>query len=298
MCGAALVPCSLYKRQVNVCHACGRVGHLADVRHQSKEERSKCHNCGEALPNGAVAHSCTSRCKLYEGDHPTGDRCCSKIFHIPYVVRRRRRQRRNHSDNEANLDEVNNPADMQQEVAERSIPKRRFRSRGRSRSTGRSRSRGRSQTRGRSGSRGRSRSRVKSAADGAGPTAVAMSRSSSRWPGRKMTWADMVGDSGSALTTSKQGKAQPEHVADPRIHTLEKENKALTQEVAELRATLARLEGLILKNTPPPIPQSSGTVVASCTPHERRAVDIETDYDTSDVDDFMSEVSEAPSNAS
>lgn len=113
-----------------------------------------------------------------------------------------------------------------------------------------------------------------------------------------MTWADMVGDSGSAPTTSKQGKAQPEHVADPRIHTLERENKALKQELAELRATLARLEGRLLKNTPPPIPQSSGTVVASCSSHKRRAVDIQTDDDTSDVDDFMSEVSEAPSNAS
>ncbi|KAH7984342.1 hypothetical protein HPB52_019567 [Rhipicephalus sanguineus] len=60
----------------------------------------------------------------------------------------------------------------------------------------------------------------------------------------------------------------------------------------------ARLEGRLLKDTPPPIPQSSGTVVASCSSHKRRAVDIQTDDDTSDVDDFMSEVSEAPSNAS
>lgn len=169
---------------------------------------------------------------------------------------------------------------MHQEVAEGAIPKRRSSSRGRSCSTG------------------RSRSRSKSAADGAGPTEAARSRSSSRQPGKKMTWADMVGDSGSAPTTSKQGKAQPEHVADPRIHTLERENKALKQELAELRATLARLEGRLLKNTPPPIPQSSGTVVASCSSHKRRAVDIQTDDDTSDVDDFMSEVSEAPSNAS
>ncbi|KAH8008956.1 hypothetical protein HPB51_008147 [Rhipicephalus microplus] len=125
-------------------------------------------------------------------------------------------------------------------------------------------------------------------------------RSWSRCPGKKMTWADMVRDSGSAPTTpttSKQGKVQPEHVADPRIHTLERENKALKQELAELKATLARLEGRILKDTPPPIPQSSGSVVASCSPNKRRAVNTETDDDTSDVDDFMSDVSEAPSNA-
>ncbi|KAL1424966.1 hypothetical protein MTO96_019617 [Rhipicephalus appendiculatus] len=177
MCGVALVPCSLYKRQVDVFHACGRVGHRADVCHHSKEERSKCHNCGEALPNGAAeAHSCTPRCKLCEGDHPTGDRCCSKRFHIPYVVRRRRRQRRNRSENGANPHEVNKPADMQQEVAEGSIPERRSSSRERSRSRGRSRSSGRSQSRGRSCSRGRSWSRSKSAGDGAGPTDAARSR--------------------------------------------------------------------------------------------------------------------------
>ncbi|KAL1436676.1 hypothetical protein MTO96_049570 [Rhipicephalus appendiculatus] len=149
MCGTALVPCSLYKRQVDVCHASGRVGHRADVCHHSKEERSKCHNSGEALPNGAAeAHSCTPECKLCEGDHPTGDRCCSKRFHVPHVVRRRMRQRRNRSEKEANPDEVNDSADMQQEVAEGSIPKRRSSSRGRSRSRGHSR--GRSQSRGRS----------------------------------------------------------------------------------------------------------------------------------------------------
>ncbi|KAH7939084.1 hypothetical protein HPB52_005437 [Rhipicephalus sanguineus] len=118
MCGTALVPCSLYKRQVDVCHACGRVGHRADVCHHSKEERSKCHNCGEALPNGAAeAHICTPKCKLCEGDHPTGDRCCSKRFHIPYVARRRRRQRQNRSEKEVNPDEVKDPADMHQERA-------------------------------------------------------------------------------------------------------------------------------------------------------------------------------------
>lgn len=113
-----------------------------------------------------------------------------------------------------------------------------------------------------------------------------------------MTWADMVSNNGSAPPTSKQGKAQSEHVPDPRIHTLERENKALKQELAELRATLARLEGRILNNTPTPIPQSSGSVIAPCNTNKRRAVVIQTDDDTSDVDTLMSDASEAPSNAS
>lgn len=82
VCGTALLPCSLYKRQVDVCHACGRVGHRADVCHSSKEERSKCRNCGEAFPNGAAEeHNCTPKCKLCEGNHPTGDRSCRQISH-------------------------------------------------------------------------------------------------------------------------------------------------------------------------------------------------------------------------
>ncbi|KAH6943837.1 hypothetical protein HPB50_000131 [Hyalomma asiaticum] len=138
---------------------------------------------------------------------------------------------------------------------------------------------------------------VNASADGPGPTDAARSRSSSRWPGKQTAWADMVDNNGST-TSTKQGKAQPEHVADPRIHTLERENKALKQELAELRTTLARLERRILNKTPTPIPQSSGTVVASCTPHKRRAIVIQSEDEPSDVDDITSEVSEAPSNAS
>ncbi|KAH6922370.1 hypothetical protein HPB50_013410 [Hyalomma asiaticum] len=41
-----------------------------------------------------------------------------------------------------------------------------------------------------------------------------------------------------------------------------------------------------------------GTVVASCTPHKRRAIVIQSEDEPSDVDDITSEVSEAPSNAS
>ncbi|KAH6948079.1 hypothetical protein HPB50_022804 [Hyalomma asiaticum] len=40
-----------------------------------------------------------------------------------------------------------------------------------------------------------------------------------------------------------------------------------------------------------------GTVVASCTPHKRRAIVVQSEDEPSDVDDITSEVSEAPSNA-
>ncbi|KAH8024706.1 hypothetical protein HPB51_000693 [Rhipicephalus microplus] len=126
-------------------------------------------------------------------------------------------------------------------------------------------------------------------------------RSRSRCPGKKVTCADMVRDSGYASTTptsSKQGNVQPEHVADPRMHTQGRENKALKQELADLKATLARLEGRVLRETPLPIPQSSESGVASSSPNKSRVVIIQTDDDTFDVNDFMSDISQAPFNAS
>ncbi|KAH6922957.1 hypothetical protein HPB50_020319 [Hyalomma asiaticum] len=178
-----------------------------------------------------------------------------------------KRQRQNRCEKEANPDEASEPGDKQREVAESSIPKRCFQFTGRSQSRERPRSRG--------------RSRSSSRRPGLTPSGVTMSA--------QMTWADMV-DNSDAPTTSRQGKAQPEHMADPRMHALERENKTLKQELPALRATLARLEGLTLNNRPTPIPQSSGTAVA--------AVCIQSDDEPSDVDHVMSELSEAPSNAS
>ncbi|KAH6939882.1 hypothetical protein HPB50_021930 [Hyalomma asiaticum] len=56
---------------------------------------------------------------------------------------------------------------------------------------------------------------------------------------------------------------------------------------AETNASAAKKHGL-----------NARTVVASCTPHKRRAIVIQSEDEPSDVDDITSEVSEAPSNAS
>ncbi|KAL1474166.1 hypothetical protein MTO96_038182 [Rhipicephalus appendiculatus] len=93
MCGNAMVPCSLYKRQVDVCRTCGGVGHRANVCRYTNAANQKCHNCGETLQEDAE-HQCEPKCKLCSGDHPTGDRECKRRFHIPYIVRRRRRRRK------------------------------------------------------------------------------------------------------------------------------------------------------------------------------------------------------------
>ncbi|KAH7987040.1 hypothetical protein HPB52_024558 [Rhipicephalus sanguineus] len=70
MCGTAIVPCSLYKRQVDVSRTCGGVGHRADVCRNANATSQKCHNCGETLREDAE-HHCEPKCKLCNGDHPT-----------------------------------------------------------------------------------------------------------------------------------------------------------------------------------------------------------------------------------
>ncbi|KAH6942059.1 hypothetical protein HPB50_027514 [Hyalomma asiaticum] len=78
MCGAALVLCFLYKRQVDVSYACGHVGHRADVCASSAEE-NKCHGCGAAESSISEGeHQCTPKCEACGGPHITGDRTCRK----------------------------------------------------------------------------------------------------------------------------------------------------------------------------------------------------------------------------
>ncbi|KAL1475757.1 hypothetical protein MTO96_037047 [Rhipicephalus appendiculatus] len=89
-----MLPCALYRRQVDVCYTCGELGHRADV----------CPN-GEEKGNAVVAawfpppedHQCDPKCAICGGAHPTADRRCSRRFQVPYIVRQRRRRRQSRS---------------------------------------------------------------------------------------------------------------------------------------------------------------------------------------------------------
>lgn len=90
ICGNVLMPCYLYRRQIDVCYGCGEIGHRSDVCPNPASVR-KCRGCGITSP--PEDHHCDPKCAICGGAHPTGDRKCSRRFQMPYIVRQRRRRR-------------------------------------------------------------------------------------------------------------------------------------------------------------------------------------------------------------
>lgn len=215
MCGAGMLPCSLYRRQVDVCYGCGELGHRADVCPTPSVK--KCRGCGAASPT--EGHQCEAKCGICGGPHPTADRKCEQRFQTPYVVRQRRRRRRRKKTGNAKKG-TNAAREVSQALTsalrKRSSSRGRSRSRSLSRSRTRSRSRGRSVQRGRSQSRGRSKSKVRIAG---GPT-----------------WADRVKQTTQTGRTQHAAAQESERAHDPRIAQLMSENASLKEEIQRMKA--------------------------------------------------------------
>ncbi|KAH7968156.1 hypothetical protein HPB52_006377 [Rhipicephalus sanguineus] len=87
--GGALTRCSLYRKQLDVCYHCGRLGHRADVCPNPNDKI--CRGC--RMPNPPENHECKARCQLCDQDHPTADRTCKAMYKTPFLVRKRRWER-------------------------------------------------------------------------------------------------------------------------------------------------------------------------------------------------------------
>lgn len=90
--GAMLVKCSLYRQHFEVCRCCGKVGHRTDVC--PFPDTRVCFACNAPNPGPDHETECKPRCKLCNGAHPTGAAGCKNRYKVPYVVMRRRWERR------------------------------------------------------------------------------------------------------------------------------------------------------------------------------------------------------------
>ncbi|CAN8013084.1 unnamed protein product, partial [Ixodes pacificus] len=177
--GAMLVRCTLYKKQIDVCHECGRLGHRADVCPSPNDKI--CRGCG--CSNPPPEHRCAPKCLLCGKGHVTGDRKYKAKYKIPYLVKRRQWERRIREEEEAAAAEAYGNSSCSSSGGyyyaseDRHLgngKRRRSASRGASGGVGksRSRSRARSGARSRTGSR-TSRPKSKSTTrGGAGPGAA------------------------------------------------------------------------------------------------------------------------------
>ncbi|KAH8021294.1 hypothetical protein HPB51_014488 [Rhipicephalus microplus] len=90
-CGQVIYRCTLYKRQIDTCRACGQVGHRQDM--YPTPSTKVCDHCGH-LPTDNP-HVCNQPvCALCGEAHRTGDRECRHRYQLPYLMRRRRQRRR------------------------------------------------------------------------------------------------------------------------------------------------------------------------------------------------------------
>ncbi|KAK8772005.1 hypothetical protein V5799_024751 [Amblyomma americanum] len=88
--GNLLVECSLYRKQIDMCYLCCRLGHRMDVC--PNPEDKICRGCG--MKNPEESHVCTNpKCSLCGGNHLTADKECKARFKTPYVVLKLRWER-------------------------------------------------------------------------------------------------------------------------------------------------------------------------------------------------------------
>lgn len=239
--GPVLVRCFLYRKQVDNCYACGKLGHRADVCPSPNDV--VCRGCGSS--NTDDHHQCTPKCKLCGGPHITADKICRQRYQIPYVVRRRRWEKAAEASGSKDGDDMA-WSPLTQECKGRSSSKGRSHSRGRSRtragyrswSRGRSRSRGssRNTARSRSRSRGRSGSRRR---EGEVRFETRRSRSRDRQHGGQPSWADRVRQGAAEKVTRG---SPPECDRDnERLAQLERENKEMRDTIARLMAEISEI---------------------------------------------------------
>lgn len=257
--GSTLLPCSLYRKQIDICYQCGRLGHRMDVCPYPNNKI--CRGCGARNP--PTDHNCNPRCSLCGGPHLTADKSCVARYKTPYVIRKRIGERR-----------ATSQATYQQ--AGPSTLNTRTRSRSRTPSRG-SRSRSRTPSRSRQQrSRSRSASASRIASTNKNKVSFAEALKGTSREGRKIT--------------NTHAPSPPPSPDNPEIAHLKRENAILrdllaklTQEVRDLKQSQTPAPTPIAQNAPAPSQEAPTTPA----PKKRALQDGATGQVRSEVKDML-----------
>ncbi|KAL1445391.1 hypothetical protein MTO96_045043 [Rhipicephalus appendiculatus] len=77
--------CALYRKQIDFCRQCNRIGHKGDVCPNPTDRL--CPGCGAF--NQYRDHTCKPKCRMCGKDHATADRNCKAKIKKPFIVKQR-----------------------------------------------------------------------------------------------------------------------------------------------------------------------------------------------------------------
>ncbi|KAH6938662.1 hypothetical protein HPB50_011604 [Hyalomma asiaticum] len=221
---------SLYRKQIDFCKECGRLGHRPDVC--PRPDVKLCPICG--LKNPSNGHECTPKCRIYGEGHPTADRTCKDKYKVPHIVKQRRWRARTREERALDVDGRNTSPQRISSAAGYITAEVNGRGRSRSPSMVRRRSRSRSRSKSRSRSRSRSRNRNYQNHPPADDARAAPGKQSGQ---RKVTWSGIA--AGRECVESPPISGYPRGVPDPalsaRMEKLDRENKELREELSRAR---------------------------------------------------------------
>ncbi|KAH7965777.1 hypothetical protein HPB49_010790 [Dermacentor silvarum] len=231
-----MIRVSLYRKQIDFCKECRRLGHRPDVC--PRPEIKLCPTCGSKNPSSE--HECTPKCRICGEAHPTADRMCKAKYKLPHIVKQRRWRARSRAERERILEEGKTTPQRTPSPSGYSMTEGKGQSRSRSRSLSpigrRSRSRNRhksrSRSRSRSGNSNRNRNRPL-------PDGVRATHGETQTGPRKVTWSDIVagrnGYSVESTPVTGSTRGAPDALLAARMDKMERENKELREELGRAR---------------------------------------------------------------